>query len=285
MVVLTAVGSIAALTFLLASLLVAARARLYVEEDPGLDLVDDMLPRANCGACGKPGCRPFAEALVLGETEPSRCTVASESDRIRIATFISVEVGEIEKRVARLACAGGANVARVRAFYQGLSSCRAAAPVGGGGKACAWGCLGLGDCEAACAFDAIPMDAQSLPVVDAARCTACGDCVDVCPKDLLSLQPVHHRLFVQCISKAPGEEVLEVCEVGCDGCGRCAHDAPGLVRMADNLPLLDPSRPETPKALERCPTGAMVWLHEGGTQKGPSARRVIRQGARPEAPT
>ncbi len=92
--------------------------------------------------------------------------------------------------MARLACAGGTNVARNRARYEGLESCRAAALVAGGGKGCFWGCLGLADCAVVCDFDAIRMDAHELPVVDEAKCTACGDCVEACPKDLFSIHPV-----------------------------------------------------------------------------------------------
>ncbi len=105
-------------------------------------------------------------------------------------------LGEVEKQVARLACAGGSHVAKVRASYQGLSTCRAAATVSGGGKACAWGCLGLGDCEVSCEFDAIAMNQYGLPVVDADKCTACGDCVEVCPKDLFELHRGSHKHWV-----------------------------------------------------------------------------------------
>ena len=113
----------------MASLLVLASRLLHVEEDPRLDVVEEMLPHANCGACGLPGCRPFAEALVQGKTSPSQCTVASDADRLRIGEFLGVSVGRAEKRVARLACAGGSNVSRDHARYDGLMSCNAAALV------------------------------------------------------------------------------------------------------------------------------------------------------------
>ena len=114
-----------------------------------------MLPHANCGACGFPGCRPFAEALVTGAAAPGKCSVSTDDGRARIAAYLGVDVGAEEKRVARLACAGGSNVARNRAHYQGHESCRAAAQVAGGGKGCFWGCLGLADCAVVCDFDAI----------------------------------------------------------------------------------------------------------------------------------
>jgi len=287
MPILTAVGALGGLTVVLASLLVLAHRKLAVEEDPRIDEVEEMLPYANCGACGYPGCRPFAEALVAGQALPGKCTVSDDAGRAAIAAYLGVDVGAEEKRVARLACAGGANVARNRARYQGLATCRAAALVAGGGKGCFWGCLGIGDCEVVCDFDAIRMNAQSLPVVDEVKCTACGDCVEVCPKDLFSIHPVSRRLWVACASLEAGDELLEDCEVACTACGRCAMDAPGLITMKNNLPVVDYGRSHATRApIQRCPTGAIVWLDAvAGPVKGPAAKKIIRRGALRDAPT
>jgi Na+-translocating ferredoxin:NAD+ oxidoreductase RNF subunit RnfB len=285
--VVTAVGALGGLTLALATLLALANRKLHVEEDPRIDQVEDMLPHANCGACGFPGCRPFAEALVVGDVLPGKCTVSGESERGQIAAFLGVDVGAEEKRVARLACAGGTNVARRHARYDGPRSCRTAAQVAGGGKGCFWGCLGHGDCADVCDFDAIRMDEHALPVVDEAACTACGDCVEVCPKDLFSLHPVSHRLWVACKSLEEGDEILEDCEVACTACGRCAMDAPGLVTMQDGLAVVDYTRNHaTDVPIQRCPTGAIVWIDaKEGPRKGPAATKIIRRGARLDAPT
>ena len=287
MLVLTAVGALGGLALILATGLVVANRTLYVEEDPRYDAVEGMLPGTNCGACGFPGCRALAEALVRGDALPGKCTVSTEDGRSAIAAFLGVDVGAEEKRVARLACAGGSNVARRHAEYVGHESCRAAALVAGGGKGCFWGCLGFGDCERVCEFDAIEMSANDLPFVIEASCTACGDCVDICPKDLFSIHPVSHQLWVACKNLEFGDEILAECQVGCTACGRCAMDAPGVVSIEDNLAVVDYERNHAARfAIERCPTGAIVWIEaDGEAVRGDAAKPVARRSSLPVAPT
>ena len=287
MLVLTAVGALGGLTLLLATGLIVANRTLHVEEDPRFDEVEEMLPHSNCGACGYPGCRAFAEALVADEVLPGKCTVSSPDERAAIAEYLGVDVGAEEARVARLACAGGTNVAQNHARYRGHQSCRSAALVAGGGKGCFWGCLGLGDCERVCDFDAIVMDEHSLPVVIEELCTACNDCVEICPKDLFSIHPASHRLWVACKNLEFGDDILDDCAVGCTACGRCAMDAPGLVSMQDNLAVVDYKKAHgTRHPIERCPTGAIVWIEaDGRIVKGAEAIPVVRHSSLPAAPT
>ncbi len=283
MSILIAIAALGGLTLLLAIMLVIANRKLYVYEDPRIDVVEDLLPHANCGACGFPGCRPFAESLVDGRSLPGKCTVSSEDERQVIANYLGVDVGAEEKLVARLACAGGTNVARNRATYQGMQTCQGASLVSGGGKGCFWGCLGLGDCEEVCDFDAIHMDEHGIPQVDNDKCTACGDCVEVCPKDLFTLQPVSHRLWVACKNLEMGDDILEECEVACTACGKCAMDAPGnLITMENNLPVINYSENHNTKdPIQRCPTGSIVWLDEKlGVVKGRESQKIIRKGER-----
>jgi electron transport complex protein RnfB len=264
---LVAPAIMAGLGLFFAVILAVAYRFLKVQEDPRIEATLDLLPGSNCGACGQPGCHSFAEKLVTREESPSRCTVAGPDVIDAVAELLDVDPGEQEKRVARLHCAGGKGQAYQIAEYQGFESCSAAAVVSGGGKGCSWGCLGLGDCRAVCTFDAIAMNSNGLPAADPAKCTACGDCVDACPRDLFELVPLSQHLFVQCKSRLAGDLALGLCTVACDACGRCAADAaPGLIRMEDNLPLVDYSGggPALPQAVHRCPTGAIRWLE--GTQ-------------------
>ncbi len=236
---------------------------LRVEEDPRVETVEGMLPGSNCGACGEPGCRGLAEKVVAGALAPSKCTVSSPEGIESIAEYLGVDPGAEEKRVARLHCAGGIGRAARTAEYTGYESCRGAHLVGGGGLKCSWGCLGLADCEVSCTFDAISMNDMRLPVVDVDKCTACGDCVTACPRDLFEILPVSHRLIVQCMAPLAADEARAVCKVVCDACGRCAQDAPpGLIRMENNLPVVDYAAggPASPAATWRCPTGAIQWV-------------------------
>jgi Na+-translocating ferredoxin:NAD+ oxidoreductase RNF subunit RnfB len=249
------------LTFAL--LIALANRTLKVWEDPRIDAVTGMLPNANCGACGLPGCRAFAEEAVAGKIEPAKCNVMDAAGVAAVASFLGVEAGAVDKKVARLRCAGGSDVAVQRADYRGLSTCAAATAVGGGGKACTWGCLGLADCRVACTFDAIHMNDADLPVVDLDKCTACGDCVEACPKDLFLLMPISQHLFVQCRNLIAGDEVVTDCRVACTACGRCVQDAsPGLISVATGLAVIDYTRiaDQDPRAIARCPTDSIVWL-------------------------
>lgn len=281
-------GVMAGIGSLLAAVLAIADKKLYVYEDPRIDEVEGMLPGANCGACGSAGCRAFAERVVKGDSAPGKCSVSAPQAIVKIASFLGVAAGAEEKRVARLACAGGSNVARNRAAYTGMDTCRAAALISGGGKGCTWGCLGLGDCERVCEFHAITMNEHGLPVVDDARCTACGDCVRVCPKQLFSIHVVSHRLWVACKNQLHGEYAEDECEVACTACGRCAADAPdGLVRIVNNLAVVDYSknRLANDAPIQRCPTGAIVWIDDKkGALKGVDAKKITRKSALPVEP-
>lgn len=245
------------------TLIALAHRKLWVWVDLRIDTVAGLLPGTNCGACGLPGCHAFAESVVDGKVTPADCPVMGPAEIEAVAGYLGVEAGESNKVVARLLCAGGSNVSTQKADYHGIATCAAAVAVAGGGKGCAWGCVGLADCEVACTFDAIRMNEFDLPVVDPELCTACNLCVEACPLDLFVLMPLEHKLIVQCRILLSGDAATDVCSVACDACGRCVVDAkPGLIEMRSGLAVIDYGKIELaePAATARCPTGAIVWV-------------------------
>jgi Na+-translocating ferredoxin:NAD+ oxidoreductase RNF subunit RnfB len=262
-VISLSVAILGGLGIVFAVFIALAYRKLRVWEDPRIDAVAGMLPNANCGACGLPGCRAFAEQAVLGTIEPARCSVMNADGVAAVAGYLGVDAGQVVRRVARLLCAGGSDVAVSRAAYRGVPTCAAAATVAGGGKGCAWGCLGLGDCAVSCDFGAITMNSVGLPVVDPVLCTACGDCVTACPKDLFVIRPLDQHLLVQCRNLLTGDAVLEQCRAACTACGKCVQDAaPGLISVGSGVAVIDERLMafESEGAIARCPTGAIVWL-------------------------
>ncbi len=258
------------------TVLAIAQRFLRVDEDPRIEATNELLPGTNCGACGQPGCLPFAEKLVAGDVDPGQCTVSTDEAIEQIAEYLEVDAGRADKLVARIRCNGGHLQANQIAEYQGFEGCRAAAVVSGGGKGCSWGCLGLGDCERACTFDAIHMNSNGLPQVDMEKCRACPDCVAACPRDLMELVPLNQNLYVQCNIPLAGEAATQLCKVACDACGKCVADAaPGLITMRDNLPVVDygSGAEARPEAIFRCATNSIVWL-EGEQFQDQESRRA-----------
>lgn len=250
-----------------------------VKEDPRITEVEELLPSTNCGACGLPGCRAFAESVVSGEQQPSACTVIGQEDMQDIARYLGVDVGESNKKVARLLCAGGNNEAVQNSDYSGYETCKAAASVAGGGKACSWGCLGLADCENSCLLDAIYMNENALPVVIPDLCTACNDCVVACPKDLFELMPIEQKLIVQCKNLLNGDAAEDLCSTACNSCNKCVADAePGVIQIINNLAVIDYGKNELtdPKATLRCPTKAIVWVEgQQFVEKSSKLERIL----------
>jgi Na+-translocating ferredoxin:NAD+ oxidoreductase subunit B len=284
MTVAISVAILGGLGLLFGALIAVATRRLWVWEDPRIDQVAAMLPGSNCGACGQPGCRAFAENVIAGRIQPAQCTVMNAGDVNAVADYLGVEAGAANRRVARLLCGGGSDLAMRVAEYRGLQTCAAAAAVAGGGKGCAWACLGLADCERSCTFDAIFMNDRDLPVVIPSLCTACGDCVEACPKDLFTLMPAEQKLVVQCRSMLEGSAAEALCAAACNGCGKCALDAaPGLIQIRNGLAVVDYSQNAlaAPSATRRCPTNAIVWVE--GMQFVQNAGRRPLPGSHYEA--
>ena len=256
MTVVLAIVSMGVLCFLFAFLLAVADKRLRVEEDPRVQKILEVLPGANCGGCGFPGCSAYAEHVVAGDASVMGCAPGGPDVAAQIAAVMGVDAGSAEKQVAVVLCHGGIKEAVRSAVYDGVKTCRSANLIAGGGKLCLYGCMGYGDCVTACPFDAIHINDNLLPVVDPQKCTACGKCVEACPHNLIELHPISHTMFVFCKSQDKGPAVKKACSVGCIACRLCVKNSPvenGII-MDGNLASIDHAIcPPSEVVVEKCP--------------------------------
>lgn len=238
--VIIAVIALGGLGFL-ASIGLSLASRFFgVKVDPRVTRVREVLPGANCGACGFAGCDAFAKAVVEGKADVAGCVVGGPSVAEKIGEILGKKAEAKERMVARVRCQGTVDKSPYRFDYYGVESCKSSLVISEGRKACTYGCEGFGDCVAACMFDAIHMGEGGVPVVDEDKCTACGKCVAACPKNIIILEPVSSRVTVRCSSHDIGKVVRGLCTIGCIACGLCAKRCPSqAITLVDNLPVWD----------------------------------------------
>lgn len=268
------IATLAILGLLLAIVLYIVAQKFKVEEDPRIDTVESLMPGANCGGCGKAGCRAFAEAAVKEGVGSLFCPVGGNAVMQKVAEALGQTVEEKAPQVAVLRCSGSCDKRKKTSVYEGISTCASVAALYGGETDCAFGCLGKGDCEAACQFGAIKVNPETgLPEVDEEKCTACGACVKACPKQLLELRnkgPKGRRIWVACRNKDKGAPARKACLAACIGCGKCAKEcAFGAITVENNLAYIDFTKCRMcRKCVAACPTGA---IHEVNFPPRPAA--------------
>lgn len=267
-VVLLTILTLVGLGVISAVVLYMASKKFYVFEDTRIDVVEEILPATNCGGCGFPGCRAFAEALVKADDISSmNCPVGGSATMAKVAEALGKVAGNAKPQVAVVRCNGTCEHRPKLNNYDGAISCAVAAALYGGETGCSYGCLGCGDCVEACKYDAMYMDEETgLPVIIEDKCIACGKCVEACPKNIIEMRnigPKSRRIFVSCVNKDKGPVAKKSCEVACIGCNKCfkicPHDA---ITMADNLAYIDDDACKLcRKCVEVCPTFSIHELN------------------------
>ncbi|MCM1291118.1 MAG: RnfABCDGE type electron transport complex subunit B [Prevotella sp.] len=241
--------------------------RFAVYEDPKIAQIEELLPGANCGACGFSGCHAFACACAKADSlENLACPGAGQDGMNKIAALLGLKAGTLIPRIAIVACNGTCANRQQTNRYDGVRSCAIEAAYYGGESACIYGCLGCGDCVSACPHDAIHMNMETnIPVVDTSTCVGCGKCVSACPHHIIELAEIsseHPLVWVACRNHDKGAAAIKECNVSCIGCGKCKRACPAEAVSLDNfLAQIDTDKCiGCLKCAEECPRKSILHL-------------------------
>ncbi len=269
--ILSAVLVLGAIALVSAVILYVCSKKFAVKEDPRLGQVVEVLPGANCGGCGFAGCSGLAGALVkaadAGSLEGLMCPVGGSEVMGKVADLLGMAIANAEAKVAVVRCNGTCELRQRIASYDGLRTCTAMHASGAGETECGFGCLGCGDCVAACQFDAIHINEETgLPEVDEEKCTGCGACSKACPRNVIELRkkgPKGRRVFVSCVNKDKGAIAMKACKAACIGCGKCLKECKfEAITVENNLSYINPDKCRLcKKCVEACPTHAIIAVN------------------------
>lgn len=288
---MSAVTVLGAIALIAAVILYACSKKFAVKEDPRIAEVSALLPQANCGGCGFPGCSGMAAALVkgadAGSLEGLFCPVGGQDVMSNVAGLLDMAIAKTDPMVAVVRCNGTCENRPRTLKYSGMRTCTAMNSTGVGETGCGYGCLGCGDCTRACQFGAIVMnESTGLPEVDDEKCTACGACVKACPRHIIELrkkEPKNRRVYVRCINHDKGAVARKACSAACIGCGKCERECKfEAVKIENNLSYIDFTKCRLCRKCEAvCPTHAIVALNFP-VRKVETAKETTKQPVKEE---
>ncbi len=271
---LTPILIVVAVGLVCAAILTIASKVFFVPVDETFANLRAELPGANCGACGYNGCDDYANALAADHSlSCSLCPVGGADVAAKLAEVLGVEAGSADKEVAVVMCNGHKDAAKTIMEYKGVQTCSAAKQFFGGLSACPHGCIGLGDCEAACDFDAIHI-CDGVAVVNRDNCVGCGVCAKTCPNSVIKIQTAKNLVVVQCKNTDKGAVARKACSNACIGCMKCAKTCKfEAITVENNVATIDPAKCKNcGLCAKECPTGAINNM------------RVKKAPAKPAAP-
>lgn len=258
--VIMAILTVALIGVICAIILVLAAKYMHVEVNEREVKVREILPGANCGACGYAGCDGYAKAIAEGkETRTNLCVPGADKVSAEIAKITGLEAGDVVEQVATVRCMGDCGKAKKKSEYRGIETCSAAKMLYGGSGACTYGCLGYGDCEKACPSGTICID-NGVAHVNTKLCTGCGICTKTCPQGIISLMADVDKVLVTCSNKEKGAVVRNKCSHGCIGCKKCEKNCPtGAVKVENNIASIDYSKCiKCDLCAKNCPVGCIM---------------------------
>jgi len=270
--IIASIITLGLLGFLFGGGLAYASKKFAVKIDPKIEMITESLPGANCGGCGYPGCSGYAEAVAQGRAAPTLCSPGGNEVVEQIASILGVEAETVEAMVCVVQCRGGKKEAKEKFVYYGPEDCNTAVLLSGGSKACIYGCLGLGSCEAACPYGAIRINENNISEVNEDICTGCGLCIGACPKGITKLIPRSQKTYVSCVNRDRGKSVKDVCSVGCTGCTLCANPktTPSeKVKIENNIPVIPADWDDYETAVQKCPAKCLIVRGEVKAEEVP----------------
>lgn len=260
--IFSAFAVIAALGLLLGLSLALASKRFAVKKDVMAEKILEVLPGANCGACGYPGCSGYAGALSAGTAQNGLCSPGGQKTAAQVAKILGIaDESTVERMVAFIHCRGNHDVTKLDYRYDGIEECNAAYMLFQGDNTCTYGCLHLGSCMQVCPVDAIHRDGKGNLSVDPDACIGCRKCTLVCPTKVIRMIPAGGSHAIACNSHDPGPVVRKICEVGCIACKICEKKFPDSgCTVVDFLSEIDYEKPMThiAGAAQACPTKCIV---------------------------
>ncbi len=268
--IIIAVAVVAGIGAVCAVMLVLAARFFSVKEDETYVAVRELLPGANCGACGYAGCDGYAKALAEDKdnVKTNLCIPGGDGVSRQISNLLGVEFADVIEQVAVVHCRGDCAHTTKKMEYEGISTCRAAKTLYGGHGSCSYGCIGFGDCVAVCPQNAIHI-MDGIAHIEASVCVGCGLCAHACPSGLITLMGDEERALVTCNNTEKGAVTKSKCDIGCIGCKKCEKTCEkGAVKVVDNLARIDYDICDGCGACaSACPVGCIVIADFRGIHK------------------